>query len=405
MPFDAPALAAPPAKTERRIAELDRTVAAGMHSKLFVAAQCVASVKGAIFHRSWVGNLTAPPPLNPASHTTLFDLAQLTMPLCTAVAALHLVATGRLDVHKKVSQILGDFKGPPFDQISLDMLLDHSSGLPADNDLTVAIRRADRHLAGQSKTLGTRRSIPLLQEALRAAAAAAAPAAQTCVSNLGFVLLGWVLEAVVAQPLASFVNQEIYTPLGIADGLSFPPAPTGGAKASYATSGSCAVRRKALRGEVMDLNSYAQGGGAGHAGLFGHATAVWRLCQTLLQSYEGRPTLFHSGTLKRFWTRSRRFETTRTLGWDTPVAQRADAGGRLPSTAVGHVSSAGHAVWIDPHHSMVGVFLCNAASGREADLQRLRARLFALMTSWAGKGPPPADGAEAWALLQGGDKL
>jgi CubicO group peptidase (beta-lactamase class C family) len=315
------------------------------------------------------------------------------------------VAHHRLDVNKTVAQLLPDFKAAPYDQITLTMLLDHSSGLPAAADLGEALREADRLLPPAARAAGSRRSETMLRTALRAVPLSHAPGTVTQVSNLGYLLLGWLLEKVVSAPLDVFVQREIYGPLGIGEELFFvQPRRRTAAKRTFVAghsvapdgaqgSGSTAI------GTVADANSAALGGVAGHAGLFGTASAVWRLAQTLLLCHRGEATLFHTGTLKRFWTRSQRFVTTRTLGWDTPTVLNSSAGKRLSRTAVGHVSTQGPSLWIDTQSQTVGVLLFNGLPTAPQDATvKFRARLFELIASHAASGPPPEDD-RAWLNL------
>jgi CubicO group peptidase (beta-lactamase class C family) len=396
---------APACTTQRSVAEMDRATASGLVQRLFGAAQCVASVQGGIFHRGFCG-LPQPPTKVPMEHTAVFDLGQLTMPLATAVAAQVLVAHHRLDLNKTVAQLLPEFKAAPFDQITLTMLLDHSSGLPANADLGEALREADRLLAPAARAAGSRRSEPMLRLALRAVPLAHAPGTVAQVSNLGYLLLGWLLEKVVSEPLDVFVHKEIYRPLGLHEELFFvQPRQRTAAKRTFVAGHSVAPEGSQgpgsmVVGTVADAHAAALGGVAGHAGLFGTASAVWRLAQTLLQCHRGEATLFHTGTLKRFWTRSQRFLTTRTLGWDTPTVLNSSAGKRLSRTAVGHVSTQGPSLWIDTQSQTVGVLLFNALpSAPAAAAIKFRARLFELIASHAASGPPPPEGDVAWQHL------
>ena len=67
----------------------------------------------------------------PMTVDTLFDLASLTKPLCTAPAILLLAQDGHIDLDKPVAHYLPAFNRPDKAPITLAHLLTHTSGLPA----------------------------------------------------------------------------------------------------------------------------------------------------------------------------------------------------------------------------------------------------------------------------------
>ena len=400
--------AAPQALSKRTVPDIDRAFGKAVSEKTIGAGACVGSVQAGIFERGVYGNLTPPPPLRRLDHQAVFDLGSLTAPLGSGLAALHLVSRHRLDLGVSVASVLKDFAGPPYTQITLDMLLDHSSGLPAEAPLFDTLYKEDRVRHPDEQLLGSRKSEPAMREALRAVKLAADPGKATCVSGLNSMLLGWVIEAVCGKPLDTFLEQEIYGPLGLAEELFFVRVrddrpPKLNLRRMFVATASCKTRNKLMHGEVWDKEAWGLGGVAGHAGLFGSAQAVWRLAQRLLECYRGQHPFFHSGTLARFWTRSRRMETTRTLGWDTPTVLGSTAGKRMPRTAVGTVSRTGCALWIDHSQETVGVLLTNGlqskADSPKDPLYKMRVRIFELIAANAGLGPPPPDADEAWERL------
>jgi CubicO group peptidase (beta-lactamase class C family) len=319
------------------------------------------------------------------------------------LAALFLVARHRLELGVSVASVLKDFAAPPFTQITLDMLLDHTSGLPADAPLYEALHGADRHLPPSGRLVGSRQAAKSMRQALAAVPLAAEPGKTVLYSQLGFILLGWALEEVVGKPLDMFLEQEVYGPLGLAEELLFLPvgAPQHRKMPPVVATASCPWRGRVMHAEVFDSNAWALGGVAGNAGLFGSGQAVWRLAQCLLDCFRGENTFFHTGTVMRFWTRSRRAQTTHTLGWDTPTVLDSAAGKRLSRTAVGQVSNTGPILWIDPSYDTVGVFVNNGVgeATTKAQVHKVGARVFELIAANASLGPPPPDVGEAWQRL------
>src|SRR5688572_619022 len=67
----------------------------------------------------------------PAATTeTVFDLASLTKPICTATSVLCLAERGEFHLGEEVRSFLTGV-GPQWDGVTLRHLLTHSSGLPA----------------------------------------------------------------------------------------------------------------------------------------------------------------------------------------------------------------------------------------------------------------------------------
>ena len=114
------------------IADVDRSVQTAIHEKLFSAAACMASVQGEVFHRKIYGCLETPPPMKKVRDGVLFDLASLSKPLGVGAAVLWLAGRGRIDLQAPIGRVLKQFDAPKFHNITIDMLLDHTSGWPAD---------------------------------------------------------------------------------------------------------------------------------------------------------------------------------------------------------------------------------------------------------------------------------
>jgi len=354
------------------IADVDRSVQTAIHEKLFSAAACMASVQGNVFHRKVYGCLETPPPMKKLNEGALFDLASLSKPLGVGLAALWLVGRGRMDLQAPIGVVLKDFDTPKFQGITVDMLLDHTSGWPADVSFWECTENA-----------------PDKQAAMRAHIASleflASPGSETLYSDVGFIVLGWIVEAIVGKPLDVFLEREIYKPLGLASDLFFirhddfhTPRKLG--RRQIVATEDCPVRKKRISGEVHDPKAWLLGGVAGHAGLFGTVEAVWRLVEMLRLCYRGDEQFFHPGTVRKFFTRSQRLKgTTRTLAWDTPSAKGTLAGDRASRSTVGHLGFTGTSIWLDLSLEASTVVLANVAhpspDGKKPRMQKFRRRV------------------------------
>ncbi|MFZ0242960.1 MAG: serine hydrolase domain-containing protein, partial [Desulfobacterales bacterium] len=208
----------------------------------------------------------------PVTVDTVFDLASLTKPLATTLAVMRLVAGGRLALDHPLASLLNVFEGTDKAAITVRQLLDHTAGLPDYHPFYIDLVRLP--------PAARRRA---LLEAIARMPLAGGPGQTELYSDLGFMVLGAVVEVLAGQRLDRFVGETLYTPLGLNGGgppLCFVDLAAPAKFADVAATEQCPWRQRLLEGVVHDDNAYALGGIAGHAGLFGSARAV----QTLLSA-------------------------------------------------------------------------------------------------------------------------
>ena len=137
----------------------------------------------------------------------------------------------------------------------------------------------------------------------------APPGARTIYSDLNFMLLGEVVEQITGVSLHRFCRERIFKPLGLraTDFVDISlvrtrrlePVPE-----MFAATEICPSRKRLLVGEVHDENSYAMGGVAGHAGLFGPVKEVDKIAAELIACYHGRSGLVPQNLIAEFWKRN-----------------------------------------------------------------------------------------------------
>lgn len=129
-------------------------------------------------------------------------------------------------------------------------------------------------------------------------------------------------------------------------------------------------RGRLLVGEVHDENTWALGGVAGHAGLFGTVAAVGAFARAVLATLDGQPVLARTDTMRRFIQPSGVPGSSRALGWDT-MLPTSSCGTRLSPTAIGHTGFTGTSLWIDWERDLYVVLLTNRVHPtRENDAMR-----------------------------------
>ena len=283
----------------------------------------------------------------PMTKDTIFDLASLTKPLGTTLAVMRLIQNDQIGLEDPLGQILSEFADTDKAGIKLKNLLYHDSGLPDYRPYYKTLKRTARDSRKSSlKKL-------LVQEPL------VNPIGKTVVySDLGFMILAWVVEHVAGQRLDHFVAEEIYQPLGL-NHLFFISRNPAEPRGHFAATENCPWRKEILEGQVHDENAYVIGGVAGHAGLFGTADNIYRLLIELLSIYRGqrKSALFHRDLLHRFFKRLP--GTDKALGFDTPSATGSSCGRGFSQNSVGHLGFTGTSFWMDLEQSVIVILLTN----------------------------------------------
>jgi len=163
--------------------------------------------------------------------------------------------------------------------------------------------------------------------------------------DLGFIVLGALVENVSGRTLDVFCRERIFEPLGMNE-TRFAPPPAAGAGAEseadaawrrrVAATENCPWRKRIVWGEVHDPNASAMGGVAGHAGLFATADDVLRFGWTLVEVWHGRSALLPKQRLREFAARqSLPPDSDWALGWDTPSAGRSSSGAHFSAASIG----------------------------------------------------------------------
>lgn len=277
---------------------------------------------------------------------TRYDLASLTKPLVTALSLMALTDARQLDLNDRLERYF-PIANSVMREITISMLLSHSSGLPAHRSYFRMFVN-DEHERRQKRVVQA-----ILSEQL-----AYLPGKGAIYSDLGYILLGCVIEKITGQSLDRFWKSAIIEPLGLKEELYFPREEAVEDTLS-AVTGTCGWTGRKLCGIVHDDNCRMMGGVAGHAGLFGTITGVLSLAENLLLQYRGiRPHPAYSrSTIKDFLTR--RPHSSWTYGFDTPSAQSSSSGRYFSRKAVGHLGFTGTSFWIDLEKSIIIVLLTN----------------------------------------------
>lgn len=315
-----------------------------IEQRAFPAATLAVTHRGSLIALRGFGRFTYEDDAPVVQPDTIFDLASVTKVVATTAVAMLLHERGQLPLDIPLGHFLPDFvaRAPRHQQatreeVTLLMLLAHSSGLPAYEKLF--------------EVAGSR------DELVRAALTTrlvAAPGARAEYSDVGFTLLGEVLARQAGLALDLFARQEIFTPLGMAH-TRFNPPPEWKPRIPP-TEDDRTFRKRIIQGEVNDENASVMGGVAGHAGVFAPAIDIARFAECMLRG--GAPIL-KPETVQLF---TRRVESPadslRALGWDTP-SPPASSGTHFSAVSFGHLGFTGTSLWIDPTRQLSVTLLTN----------------------------------------------
>lgn len=180
-------------------------------------------------------------------------------------------------------------------------------------------------------------------------------------SDLGFIYLQRVIEAVYQKDEDELSQEFFYAPLGMYNTGYLPMRRTEN-KCLVPTEDDKIFRRQLLKGTVHDQAAALFGGVSGHAGLFSNANDLAKLYQMYLNKgvYGGERYLSEE-TITTF-TSSVKKDSRRGLGFDKQEfdPKKKSPVGKEPSLAsYGHTGFTGTMVWVDPEHDLVYVFLSN----------------------------------------------
>ena len=284
--------------------------------------------------------------------STVFDVASVTKVMATTMAMMILVDRGKVNVDAPVHAYLSAFRGPEFDKITVRHLLTHTSGLVQWQPLYY-------QAATKAATF----------EAIRKMSLQWPVGEGYHYSDLGFMLLGYIVESVSGKSLDAFIGEALYAPLGLAH-TGYLPRARGLSKFAVTESGNGyerhmvygpnfgygyagdpkswdGWRRYVLDGEVNDGNAWhANGGVAGHAGLFSTGSELRALLDLLLdRGMSGGRRYIGTGTVDLF------LAPDAHLGWRQPDD--------MPKGAFAHTGFTGTYVLGVPEAKLAFVLLTN----------------------------------------------
>ena len=269
----------------------------------------------------------------PMTPDTVFDLASLTKVVATLPSVLYLVGRAEVGLDDPVRRYLPAF-GPGKDEVTVRQLLLHTSGLPDQ-------RRYYQWLREAAEVRAAALAEPLV----------GAPGTLVRYSDIGFITLGELVQAVAGCGLDEFVQDVVCAPLGLtATTFRPPPAWANRIAATETVDGVAKV------GVVHDENAEVLGGVAGHAGLFATAADLARYAAAWAGDFSPMDGL----RAEALRCQTEGLGGRRGLGWGLRHDRFDNMGDGWPEAGAGHTGFTGTSLSIDPDSGLWAVLLTNA---------------------------------------------
>lgn len=332
------------------VAAIDAMVTDAIAQRRLPGAVVAVGHRGNVVFKKAYGHRQLQPTLEQMTVDTMFDLASLTKPIATATSVMVLIDQGKVSLDDPVIKHLPEFESHDKQDVTIRHLLLHTSGLIPDNAM--------------SEYRGTRTDTVrnwMNQELL------SPPGTRFRYSDVGFLVLGELIERVSDMPLDEFATQHVFAPLKMNETFFKPPESFHDRCATTQTRAG-----QWMRGTVHDPRAHAIGGVGGHAGLFSTTDDLVRYATAMVRG--GRmnrkneiesirvlsPESFGMMTAA-YAVPGRKSDSSslRGLGWDKRSGYSSNRGGSMTESAFGHGGFTGTAMWIDPGLELFVVFLSN----------------------------------------------
>ncbi|QIP11684.1 serine hydrolase [Spirosoma aureum] len=389
------------------LAKIDAIAQNAVRNHVVPGCEILVARKGKVVYSKNFGALTYSAGAEKVTDETLYDLASLTKVLATLQSVMVLYDRKQIDLSQKASFYLPELKGTNKQNIVIQDLLWHQSGMVSyypttwDRTRTPGGGLKAEYYSATRDTLHTLQIAPTLW---------ATPALKDSVwkwviqspmsrkvdesgkpayvySDLNFLTLQKIVERVSKQPLDVFVTENVYKPLGLHQ-LGFTPLQRLKNPHCAPTEQDTYYRNQLLVGTVHDQMAAVQGGISGHAGLFGNAHDIATLLQMNLQKgMYGNERIFQPMTVPYF-TQTLSNRSHRALGWDKPNAESTSSvylAEQASPRSFGHTGFTGNVVWVDPDEELIFVFLSNriypTAGNNSINTTKLRRHIHELIYS------------------------
>ncbi|MBR3489427.1 MAG: serine hydrolase [Bacteroidales bacterium] len=327
---------------------IDSIVNQGIAKRAYPGCQVLAMQDGKLLFRKAYGHQTYDMNSPEVDMETVYDLASVTKMVSTTLAMMKLVETSKVKLDDPLSRYLPYLKHTDKQHITIRQAMSHVARLKAFDTYWKQAKDSDEPFESIMQQVV---STPLL------------PQGGYVYSDLGFILLGDLVQHVSGQRLDIFVHRHFYSPMGLCNTFYNPLEHGIDSLRIAPTEDDHHYRNRLVRGVVHDENAYAMGGVSGHAGVFSTADDLARILQMLLDggTYDGKRYLKEE-TINMFNTCYFADQGCRRgLGFDKPLLSGSggSACDEVSKSSFGHTGFTGTMVWVDPEQRLIYIFLSN----------------------------------------------
>ena len=356
--------------------------------RVFPGAVLLVGRRGEILCHIAAGTRAGTRDDSPAGAVTLgmvFDVAALTEVAVSTTLLMLLIGNRRVSLDDKVSRYLQGFGVHGKGDITVRHLLGHTSGLP--NWIPFFEELVELNTGARAGILATRAAKEYVYRSIAQLRIRNAPGEKRVYSDVGFILLGQLVEVLTGLRLDQAAQRYVFQPLGMSSS-SFIDLSLIKRRGIHpvaeliAPTEECSWRKRVLCGEVHDDNAWAMGGVAGHSGLFTTALDLHRLASKLLQSHSrsdnsSETPYLSPDILAAFWGGATNGERCAPLGWEHPSDENALGDSKLGAHWVGCNGFTGCSLWIDPQSGVDIILVSNRIypSRSNKKIQNFRAAL------------------------------
>jgi len=372
---------------------IDSIAQSGITAQAYPGCQVLLAKDGKIFYQKAFGHPRYDDTVK-VTATNLYDFASVTKIAATTLAVMKLCDEGRLNPADSLGKYLPFLSGTNKSGLRIRDVMAHQAGLQdwipfykrtlRDGQPDPAIYRSiqsDEFPSKVAENIYIRKDYAdticriIANSPLRGSG-------EYKYSDLGFILLRFIVEKVTHQPFEKYLDTNFYKPLGLTTG--FLPRERFGTDRLIPTEYDGEFRKQLVWGDVHDPGAAMLGGVSGHAGLFGTAYDLAVIMQMLLQEGEYGGKQYISQKTVREFTRAQFPEkgNRRGLGFDKPALNPALEGPTCHSASplcFGHTGFTGTCAWADPDNGLVFVFLsnriCPSAANRKLTEMNIRTNI------------------------------
>lgn len=307
------------------------------------------------------------PPFELSSYSgsaKIFDLASITKALVTSCLILDRVQKQQIDPHASIGSCIKDTELDEtldyrIKNLSFYDIMKHKSGLPSWSNFYTDC--CGQNSPKRDKDFIIKRLNFIAQNG------GLSDSGSTNYSDLGFILLGLVLEQISKKNIDKMF-QSLLSEIGFSCQEGFIGFSNQLEDKSLAipTTPMCPLRKKMIQGEVHDENCYYLGGRCGHAGAFSDGKTLSLYIKTLFGSKLGE---FIRTNVKNDLDR-----THDLFSYGFRRGSLKDGSYYLSKTSFGHTGFTGGCFWVDDESSIV--FLTNRTIyQRNYPMQELRSKV------------------------------